>query len=98
MEQKVWGNEHEALLRLCREKAGMDRYELAHLHAMSVKQIKQLEEGGDTNFYSPIIKFHAGTKLLRYFDVDIDTLDHVKKETDLPVATNKLFENNFCKS
>ena len=44
-------------------------------YSLSKKQVKQLEEGGDSSFYSPAIKLATGRKLLMHFGVD-----------DLPVS------------
>lgn len=67
---KIWCPQNAALLKQLREDAGFDQLTLATLHAISINQLKQLEEGGDKAFYSPAIKFDTGKKILAYFGRD----------------------------
>ncbi len=64
MRQPKWSTEHSKLLQDLRQKAGLDMATLARRHMVSTTQVKQLEEGGDSAFYSDGIKFLTGKKLL----------------------------------
>jgi transcriptional regulator with XRE-family HTH domain len=75
MSNQVWLPEDAALLKELREAAQIDTSTLAMYYSLSKKQVKQLEEGGDSSFYSPAIKLATGRKLLMHFGVD-----------DLPVS------------
>ena len=70
MSNQVWLPEDAALLKELREAAQIDISALARDYSLSKTQIKQLEEGGDSSFYSPAIKLAAGRKLLMHFGVD----------------------------
>jgi len=70
MSNQVWLPEDAALLKELREAAQIDISVLAGVYLLSKTQIKQLEEGGDSSFYSPAIKLAAGRKLLMHFGVD----------------------------
>jgi hypothetical protein len=47
-------------------------------------QIKQLEEGGESAFYTPEIKFTMGRKLIRSFGVDVVGIENM----ELPLVTD----------
>ena len=68
---KLWGPEKEALLKSLRLSAGIDLATLARHNIVSTVQVRQLEEGGDSSFYSPEIKFSVGKKLLKYLGYDL---------------------------
>jgi len=70
MSNQVWLPEDAALLKELREAAQIDISVLAGVYSLSKTQIKQLEEGGDSSFYSPAIKLATGRKLLMHFGVD----------------------------
>jgi len=53
------------------------------LHSLSTSQIKQLENGGDSSFYTPSIKLATGRKLLMHFGADIQSLE---QEDEQPPA------------
>jgi transcriptional regulator with XRE-family HTH domain len=57
-------NDATALKNL-REAAGLDIAQLAALANLSLGQVRQLEEGGDSNFYSPQIKSQSMRRVLR---------------------------------
>ena len=67
----LWGPEKEALLKRLRLSAGIDLATLARRNIVSTVQVRQLEEGGDSSFYSPEIKFSVGKKLLKYLGHDL---------------------------
>ena len=62
----LWGPEQEALLKSLRLSAGIDLATLARRNIVSTTQVRQLENGGDSSFYSPEIKLSVGKKLLQY--------------------------------
>ena len=66
----MWLPEHSEQLRTLRTAAGIDISTLASNHSLSKMQIKQLEEGGESAFYTPEIKFTIGRKLIRSFGVE----------------------------
>jgi hypothetical protein len=67
----LWGPENEALLKSLRLSAGIDLGTLARRNIVSTTQVRQLEEGGDSSFYSSEIKFSVGKKLLKYLGHDL---------------------------
>ena len=67
----LWGPEQEALLKSLRLSAGVDLATLARRNIVSTTQVRQLENGGDSSFYSPEIKLSVGKKLLKYLGHDL---------------------------
>ena len=67
----LWGPDQEALLKNLRLSAGFDLATLARLNIVSTTQVRQLENGGDSSFYSPEIKLSVGKKLLKYLGHDL---------------------------
>ena len=65
MSLSKWTAEHGNLLKSLREKAGLDIATLARKNMVSPLQVAQLEDGGESAFYSADIKFAAGKKLLQ---------------------------------
>ncbi len=59
-----WTADEASLLQQLRQAAGLDRSRFAIESAISQAQLVQLENGGDTLFYSPAIKAHLGRKLI----------------------------------
>ena len=53
------------ILRILREAAGLDLAQLAAMANLSPGQVRQLEEGGDSNFYSLQIKAQSMRRVLR---------------------------------
>ena len=59
-------SENEAeILKTLREAAGLDVTQLAAMANLSAGQVRQLEEGGDSYFYSPQIKAQSMRRVLR---------------------------------
>ena len=83
MTKQVWLPVDGALLKKLREDAGVEITTLARLHSLSTSQIKQLENGGDSSFYTPSIKLATGRKLLMHFGADIQSLE---QEDEQPPA------------
>ena len=86
MSNQIWLPKDAALLKELREAANIDISALAIDYALSKTQIKQLEEGGDSSFYSPAIKLAVGRKLLIHFGVD----DLPVGKTDAQNQTRKI--------
>ena len=63
MDDVVWSDADAQRLKKLRLEAGMDVPELSRQSAVSAAQISQLEEGGDSLFYSPMIKYSVGKRL-----------------------------------
>ena len=80
MTKQVWLPVDGALLKKLREDAGVEITTLARLHSLSTSQIKQLENGGDSSFYTPSIKLATGRKLLMHFGADIQSLEQVPEQ------------------
>ena len=90
MTRQVWLPADGALLKKLREEAGVEVITLARLHSLSTSQVKQLEEGGDSSFYTQSIKLATGRKLLMHFGADEQPLEPV---ADLkPVQELKILE------
>ena len=64
MDDDTLSNDATALKSL-REAAGLDIAQLASLANLSPGQVRQLEQGGDSNFYSPQIKSQSMRRVLR---------------------------------
>lgn len=65
MNNKPWCPEDGQLLQSLREKAGIDALLFARNNTVSLAQLRELEQGGESSFYSPLIKRSTGVKLLR---------------------------------
>jgi hypothetical protein len=59
-----WTADEASLLQQLRQAAGLDTSRFAMESAISQAQLLQLENGGDTLFYSPAIKAHLGRTLI----------------------------------
>lgn len=70
-QQPIWSQEHGALLKKLRENARVDVSSLAHRNTVSKSQVIQLEDGGDSSFYNPDIKYSTGKKLLKFLGHDL---------------------------
>lgn len=64
MSDMFWSPELQNRLKKTRLNAGIQADELARYCALSVAQLTQLEEGGDSQFYNQRIKFRSGVKAL----------------------------------
>jgi len=69
----LWEPHQGRQLKNLREAAGLEVITLARQCNLSVSQIQQLEEGGDSSFYTPEIKFNSGQKLLRFLGAAQDS-------------------------
>jgi hypothetical protein len=77
VQNQVWSSADGALLKKLREEAGVEVITLARLHSLSTSQVKQLEDGGDSGFYTQSIKLATGRKLLMHFGADVQPLEPV---------------------
>ena len=75
MSKLCWLPEHAEQLKRLRLAAGVEITTLAKKHSLSSAQVRQLEESGDSTFYSPEIKYTVGRKLIRSLGEEITELD-----------------------
>jgi hypothetical protein len=85
MTNQVWLPVDGALLKKLREEAGVDLTTLARIHSLSTAQVKQLEDGGDSSFYTAAIKLATGRKLLMHFGADIAPIEQTVEQNTLPI-------------
>lgn len=71
MSTQTWLPTDGEFLKKLREEACVDVTAIARENNLSINQINQLENGGDSSFYSPTIKLAAGRRLLLYFGADL---------------------------
>jgi len=98
MTKQVWLPVNGALLKKLREEAGVEITTLARLHSLSTSQIKQLENGGDSSFYTPSIKLATGRKLLMHLGADVQPLEEFEinqTETSEPEITAAIDRKNI---
>jgi len=84
LKSQVWLPDDGALLKKLREEAGVEITTLARLHSLSLSQVKQLENGGDSSFYTPAIKLATGRKLLMHFGADVNPVEHEPEQNHEP--------------
>ena len=75
MSKLCWLPEHAEQLKRLRLAAGVEITTLAKKHSLSSSQVHQLEESGDSAFYSPEIKYTVGRKLIRSLGEEITEVD-----------------------
>lgn len=90
MQNQVWSSADGALLKKLREEAGVEVITLARQHSLSSSQVKQLEDGGDSSFYTQSIKLATGRKLLMHFGADVQPLEQTPELN--PVQEVKILE------
>ena len=98
MTKQVWLPINGALLKKLREDAGVEITTLARLHSLSTSQIKQLENGGDSSFYTPSIKLATGRKLLMHLGADVQPLEEFEinqTETSEPEISAAIDRKNI---
>ena len=98
MTKQVWLPVNGALLKKLREDAGVEITTLARLHSLSTSQIKQLENGGDSSFYTPSIKLATGRKLLMHLGADVQPLEEFEinqTETSEPEISAAIDRKNI---
>jgi len=84
--------EHLKNLRLA---AGLDHAQLAAMSNLSAGQLRQLEEGGESLFYSPQIKLQSMRRVIRLLEVPAPTVSPAKVYTEeaAPRATGNVIED-----
>ena len=89
MDVDTLSNDATALKSL-REAAGLDIAQLASLANLSPGQVRQLEQGGDSNFYSPQIKSQSMRRVLRLLQNQNSTEDAAAQATleQVPKSVN----------
>jgi hypothetical protein len=75
MTKQVWLPADGALLKKLRIDAEVEITTLARTHSLSTTQVKQLEDGGDSGFYTSAIKLATGRKLLMHFGADVQPVE-----------------------
>lgn len=102
MSTQYWGVNNGLLLKQKRIDSGLDIIVIAQKTLVSVEQIRQLEEGGDTSFYNSTIKLLIGKKLLAFFNcslIEEPLTEHTlsanphKEENNLKIAITKNSKN-----
>jgi len=93
MQNQVWSSADGALLKKLREEAGVEVITLARLHSLSTSQVKQLEDGGGSGFYTQSIKLATGRKLLMHFGADVQPLE--QKPESKPVQEEEILEQKI---
>ena len=82
MTKQVWLPADGTLLKKLREEAEVEITTFARTHSLSVYQIKQLEDGGNSAFYSSTIKLATGRKLLMHFGADVQPFESVPEQIE----------------
>lgn len=112
MSTQYWGVNNGLLLKQKRIDSGLNIIVIAQKTLVSVEQIRQLEDGGDTSFYNSSIKLSIGKKLLAFFNCILieeplielaPSVNSHKEENNIKIAIennskNPLFTNNTLSS
>jgi DNA-binding XRE family transcriptional regulator len=67
MTVQIWQKSDGEKLKQLRNAANINSADMARWAAISTNQLHQLEDGGDSSFYSQQIKYNMGSKLLKLF-------------------------------
>ena len=96
MIQAKWSPDKGALLKSLRLEADLDVATLARRSIVSTTQLIQLEDGGDSAFYSERIKFSIGKKILKQLghelNIDESTADSVELEAMDPLISSRGYQ------
>lgn len=84
--QRIWLQSDGEKLRTLRESTGLNPVELARSVTLTPAHIRQLEEGGDSMFYSPAIKLNVGRRLLKKLGSDLDDIAIAAPEPEVQVC------------
>lgn len=77
-----WRPEDAQLLQSLRQKAGLDELVFARTNTVSLAQLRELEQGGESSFYNPQIKRSTGVKLLRKLGHELPSIsEHVRTDS-----------------
>lgn len=85
-DDKFWSDRHARALAQAREARNLEPFKFATQHAISLKQLKELEAGGCEAFYSERIKFDVGNRLLRKLGVTPEPLAQPQPEPEFEPA------------
>lgn len=77
-----------AHLKSLRTAAGLDIAELAAKANLSAGQVRQLEEGGESLFYSAQIKNQSMRRVIRMLEQPLETLSDAQHTVEKPVRTS----------
>ena len=83
------------LIKSLRERRGLSQQELASLACLSVRQIKQIEDGGTSSFYNEDIKRKTMMKLVSMLELpsDVDSAQQSLHRFDsVPMRAEPLHE------
>lgn len=78
-----WLAEDGVRLKKLRTDAGLEPATFARKNSLSPAMLKQLEDGGDSAFYSKAIKFQTGRKLLKLFGEDVSNPEPVSNAVEV---------------
>ena len=92
--QANWTDADADRLRAAIEAAGSDLFSVARTNSLSNAQILELEQGGDSYFYSASIKYNAGKKLLNSYDGQTE-YDRLSEETRSQTHKDAAVVENF---
>ena len=90
----VWSDIDATHLREAREAAGLDLHTLARINSLSNAQLLELEQGGESYFYSASIKYSVGKKLLNSFGVRTE-FERLKGESQAQSNSDSLVVEAF---
>lgn len=79
-DDKFWSVRHARALAQAREARGLEPFKFATQHALSLKQLMELESAGCNAFYSERIKFDVGNRLLRKLGFTLEPLPETPPE------------------
>lgn len=82
--ERIWRAEDGLKLRALRESCGWDVWALSRTCALSASQIRQLEDGGESLFYTAAIKAHAGRHALARLEAQARYLTRRAVASPLP--------------
>lgn len=89
-----WTDADANKLREAREAAGLDLHTLARINSLSNAQLLELEQGGESYFYSASIKYSVGKKLLNFFEVRTE-FERLKDESEAQSNSDSLVVEAF---
>ncbi len=79
-----------AMIKSLRERRGLSQQELATLTCLSVRQVKQIEDGGSSSFYNDDIKRKAMMKMVAVLDVVHDTAHALSSASEQSMELTKV--------
>lgn len=95
MVQAKWSPENGALLKSLRLKANLDVATLARRSIVSTNQLIQLEDGGESAFYSEGIKFSIGKKILYQLGHELILEESNSDSKELEVTNPLVLEKSY---